>query len=374
MIVEIRGAAFKNKGAELMLNAIISKLRENYPNAILVMEPNNNEAPYIKRAQHGLFQKLSLDIPFISKFPTNKLRKYGIIHYTEIDFILDASGYMYGDVVTDLSDIDKYYKKIKENGGKIILLPQAFGPFNDKTVRKSFINISENVDKIYARDNISYDYVLNIVGDKDIVRRAPDFTNLIEGVSADQFDSNLNQFCIIPNYRMIDKTQKGKSEYYLKFLISITKYLISKKANPFFLIHEGDQDHWIAKEVIKELKTNVNIIKENNPLKIKNIIGQSKGVISSRYHGLISALSQSVPAYGTSWSHKYEMLFKDYNFEEGVLDVTKQDLAFKKIDLLINERSRNEIAERLRLASKGIKIEASAMWDEVFSLMDDHLK
>ena len=55
MVIEVRGVNFKNKGAELMLNAAVQKIRSELPNVRLAMKPGS-ENDFIKRAKLGLFQ------------------------------------------------------------------------------------------------------------------------------------------------------------------------------------------------------------------------------------------------------------------------------------------------------------------------------
>lgn len=76
-----------------------------------------------------------------------------------------------------------------------------------------------------------------------------------------------------------------------------------------------------AKSNIENTGKSIPIVSETDPLKIKGILGASKGTLGSRFHGLVSALSQGVPSIATGWSHKYQMLFQDYDFEDGLSDV-----------------------------------------------------
>ena len=55
MVIEIRKVGFINKGAELMLLAILDKLKKRYPNAKFVMYPGKDD--YVNRAKLGLYQK-----------------------------------------------------------------------------------------------------------------------------------------------------------------------------------------------------------------------------------------------------------------------------------------------------------------------------
>ena len=114
----------------------------------------------------------------------------------------------------------------------------------------------------------------------------------------------------------------------------------------------------------------INIVRETHALRIKGIIGASEGVISSRFHGLVSALSQGIPALATGWSHKYEMLFQDYGFPEGMLEVDANPEEIRgRIDLIISDVSRQRIRETIIDASLVQKQAASRMWEEVLGLI-----
>lgn len=377
MLVEIRGINFFNKGAELMLYSIIAKIRESMPQTKLVMAPPGGYSSYSKRARLGLYQKTWLHYGiqwgYLGKLIPKKIRQmYGMILDSEIDVVLDSSGFLYSDQwgVKNTREAAGCIKKWKKNGTKVIFLPQAFGPFSNPKIRKSIKIIIDNADRIFARDKVSYGHLAELAGEHENIMIAPDFTNLIEGDMPEDFDAQANRFCIIPNYRMIDKTRADESKNYIPFLVYCAKYLNDKGAKPFILIHEGDKDLCLGQKIVQGTGREIKIIQENNALRIKGIIGACEGLISSRFHGLISALSQGIPALATGWSHKYEELLKDYNFPEGIITVnSSQEKIKNQIDLLTSEKERRSIKQKILVASQIQKQKAIRMWDEIFTLL-----
>ena len=380
MHVEIRKAGFVNKGAELMLHAVIQQLNARYPNAKKVMEPGRAKSPYpyAKRSELGLYQKAWLwrkGIPFgdlASLVPAGLREQYGMVLDSEIDVVLDAAGFAYSDQWgPELSEeLARSSRRWKARGTKVILLPQAFGPFSDQRSKDAVKAFVENCDLIYARETVSYQYLIDLVGEMDKIRLCPDFTNLVEGVVPTDFDSQNNRICLVPNYRMLDKTSKRIAERYVPFMERTAKLLVEREAKPFLLVHEGADDLRLAQQV-SAAAGGLPIIKESDPLKIKGILGQCQGTVGSRFHGLVSALSQGVPSLATGWSHKYRMLFADYGFEEGVLDIDLSDAELAAaLDNLTEPQRRTELVSRLQTHSAQLKEQSRAMWRDVFAEID----
>jgi colanic acid/amylovoran biosynthesis protein len=169
---------------------------------------------------------------------------------------------------------------------------------------------------------------------------------------------------------MIDMTSQEQSRAYIPFMVSCAKYLLEKKSNPFILIHEGHKDMHLAQKIAKGAGGEIPIIKEDHPLNIKGILGSCQGSIGSRFHGLVSALSQGVPSLATGWSHKYKMLFKDYDFEDGLLDVTidEKDIR-KKIELIIDPDNRQKVQSVIIAKSNELKQQSENMWSKVFEIL-----
>jgi polysaccharide pyruvyl transferase WcaK-like protein len=378
-LIEIRGTGFINKGAELMLHSILERVRSELPHAEFAMSPSIDiSRPFIKRAKLGLYQK-----PYIVKYGINfsrllniipeRLRHmFGIVMEREVDVILDASGFSYSDQWGNNSckELELLCRRAKKTNTKFILLPQAFGPFKNSTNRNSFNLILRDADLIFARDKTSYNHLIDISPMASNVKIAGDFTNIVNGVLPVGFNSTENRFALIPNFRMIDKTDLSVSSKYVSFLTHITKYTQDHGMKPFLLIHEGANDLKIAKIIQKSVSNSIEILVEGDPLKIKGILSTVDGVFSSRFHGLVSALSQGKIAIGTGWSHKYQCLFEDYQFLEGMFDVSMQkDDLIQKMDSIFQENNMADAANRISRNANRLKVETNEMWEEVFSLI-----
>lgn len=360
-----------------MLRTVVSLLRRDFPEAKLAMTPGWN-APFIRRAQLGLYQKIwyqRFRVPFwrLARLIPAKLRNcYGLVMDSEVDVVIDASGFRYGDQWGEQMSrkAAKSIKRWKRQGTKVVLLPQAFGPFTSKLIRKHLETIIGNSDLVFTREKSSHENVSTVVGERSHVQIAPDFTNLIDGERPPYFEAGENRVAIIPNYRMVDKTDTETTSRYVPFLAACARAVIENGGSPFLLIHEGRNDVWLAEQVNAHLNDRLEILEEPDALRLKGLIGGCSGVISSRFHGLVSALSQGVPALGTGWSHKYSELFRDYGFEDGIMDIRADNDEIRgKIELVTRPDSRAALSEKLLAVAREQKAASAAMWAEVVKVI-----
>jgi polysaccharide pyruvyl transferase WcaK-like protein len=297
---------------------------------------------------------------------------YGLVTDKEIDVVIDASGFSYSDQwgVNSSLELANSSARWRKQGTKVILMPQAFGPYKNPRVRNAIKRAVNNIDLVMPREQISYDYLIEAVGRNKKISMYPDFTNLTEGVLPDYFDRNIHGVCLVPNHRMIDKAPDGQGHKYLPLMMRCAKYLKKKDLKPFILVHEGENDRLLANQISAAAGA-LPILTEANALKIKGILGASKATIGSRFHGLVSALSQGVPSIATGWSHKYQELFREYSFEDGIIsvDVLEADL-HNMIDRIVDEPSCSEISISLKRESERSKLFSQDMWGKVYSVID----
>jgi polysaccharide pyruvyl transferase WcaK-like protein len=378
MIIEIRGAGFANKGSELMLQAILRKTQSSLEDVTFTMAPDLGPRPYRKLAALGIHPKAWLHRYGIqwgylaNRFPRKLLQMYGIVSDSQVDVVLDASGFAYGDQWGPRRTVGmaRATRKWRRQGTKIILLPQAFGPFRTTKIGRFFEIVVENADRVYARDPVSLGYVRDCCGIASHIRESPDFTVLIPGQTPDSFEEHDHDVAIIPNGKMIEKTSSSTREAYLPFLVTCLRHFSNSGCRPFFLIHGGPKDEELARTANRVFGQEVPVIVLDDPVKIKGVIGTCRAVVSSRYHGLINALSQGIPAIGTGWSHKYETLFDYYGCPEMLVSPNDSATRLKSaMSTIVSQR--DEIAVRLQKHAIQHADAVNRMWNDVLNLIED---
>ena len=326
MIIEIKGVQFINKGAELMLVAITQALESKLDIEFsYALSPRNSPYPLRKKYQAyqkigNLFKRIDLSI-FDFLIPTSICETYGLVKHKDIDVTLDASGFAYGAQWTPamLKHSVRQARYMKRQGKKFIFMPQAMGPFDSKEYKKLIEEAVEYCTLMFIRDKQSYKYITDIVGKKNNVILSPDFTNIVNLPESETDGMNRKKIITyIPNNKMLSKqnTNSFGSYDYLSEFTDSAIYMQSLGYHVVILNHEGEKDLKLCKDIHSKLdKDNSTLLPHLDTLAIKKQIGRSDLVVCSRFHGCVSALSQGIPVIGTSWSHKYEMLFRDYNVE-----------------------------------------------------------
>ncbi len=388
--IEIKGVQFSNKGAELMLIAILEQLDKELGEYQITLSPGTH-LPYQKRARLGAWQKLSfrrgnIDLTgLFGKLPEklrNLLKRYGIVTEKDVDVILDASGFAYGEQwgAKSLKHTAKEVTRFQQQGKKYIFLPQALGPFTSNEVQKLAIKVFAKANLVFPRDDKSYRAVTELLSNEKVihVKQAPDFTCLVEPkplANEAQGKDDEKVVCIIPNNKMVSTFHHKKAgddeQSYIHFLVQAGRYYQQQGWNVVLLNHEGKEDQQICQQIAQELSDNNNevVIKEDlSAVGIKAYIGSVDAVLSSRFHGCVSALTQGIPCLSTSWSHKYQMLFQEYGVGKNVLDFKIDDKELEQTLVLFNDSLSSQKAQCLEHAEK-VKKHTRNMWQQVFSTL-----
>lgn len=378
MNIQIDGTNTSNKGAELMLYAMLEAIDKKEISDVVYYNPNSilNEISVetnlnFKRRLGLLIARYPIAILSRLKMPFNFFTSKFAVN--GVDVVLDGGGFQFSDQwnYSDayLDTLENYYKKLKSNGTKIIFLPQALGPFDTKSGKRTTEILNNYADLIIAREEISYNYIIKADVKPDKVKLFPDFTLPVKGNVPSNLAHLKGYVCIIPNKKMITHTESGSSAY-VDFFKDIIVRVKEKGFNVFLLNHEGDGDLEMCKVLNKEFNNAFEIVTGLNAKEVKGVIGNSYITISSRFHGVASSLSQGVPCLSTSWNHKYEMLFKDFGQTNRVINVTdNRDDVYSKLEEVL-DASKNEIIKNQLLTNKKVLVKkVNSMWEYIWSFI-----
>lgn len=325
----VRGGGFINKGAEAMVRTVQREMTTRLPHVRFYMEVPHHMAEFIE--SKGLS-------PVIANSSAR---------YAKLDGVIDVSGFALGDAWgVRNSQYYHYHNSIFESFGKpVVFLPQAWGPFTNQSMRQlsaAAINLSNCA---YARDKRSYQYMTELEGvDRQKIGIAPDIAYQFEGASEANalhvlmengiaLKEKKNTIGIMPNMQVYLRTEgKGTENKYVKLLIDLVKYFLSKRNFSIILIPHQVQpienpdtpdDRFLCDLITAALGNvpDVAFLRGYYSAEIlKAVIGQMDLIVGSRYHGIIAALSQMIPAVVLGWSHKYFELLRDVGIEQYIAD------------------------------------------------------
>jgi polysaccharide pyruvyl transferase WcaK-like protein len=374
VIIEIVGCSTRNKGAELLLIAI----KDHFVNEKEIdWAVSDFFGPWPERAKYGLRGRINGRRGYRQRFCSAAMGKKarlanGLVSDGDVDIILDASGFAYGDQhgIRPLRKNADYYSSMKRRGKRIILLPQAFGPFEKPGMKEQASRLIDAADLIYARDKHSFGYLTNVAPSCPNIRRAPDITIGLAVDSSDHRSPNGPfRIALVPNMRMMDKNEKSISELYIPFMISIIHNLMNQDVEAVLLVHDSDEDISLAKKINDGLNSPLQILQESDPVCLKRIISRFDLLIGSRFHALVSALSQGVPSICIGWSHKYENLMMDYGLADNVIALSSDGAAWCAIERLLDRRTWAHQKKTIESRKQAMIDEINAMWSEIGSAL-----
>jgi hypothetical protein len=372
--IEVLGIGFPNKGAELMLSAVIERYLDKYPKRKLVLQTYQ---PYSERARYKSFQKLwfenrHFELGRLAEFlPAGIRSRLGLIPDSQIDVIFDCSGFAYGDqwgLRKAKNRLGRNVARWKNEGKVVILMPQAFGPFTDPSLKEEMRRILKSADLVFARDKESLKHLKSLGGDFSNVHLSPDITFGVTSRHNPKYAALAGRPCLIPNHKIIAKSSTTEAEY-VEFFRNLVEEFQARSLSPFLLLHEGGEDLKLCRKIAEGAGVPVDIVAPNSPLSIKSVIGTSSFVVTSRFHGFVSSLSQGVPCAATSWSHKYEMLAGEFGRPEMVISQLNKDSAAMVAKQATDGAFLEQERGRLNVIAKERKAEVELFWKNIDRLV-----
>lgn len=389
MIIEVTGIGFPNKGAELMLRAVVEAVDKRLgQSVVLTCSPVfGSRASFRTIVDNGIYlqakyyiRRFEIGSAIANRLPRGMLRMFGCYAAKEVDAVLDASGLRYSDKfgLPTAKRALRQYQQLKKRGGKVVLLPQAFGPLTSTALRETVRRICACADLVFARDEESLAVLQDVTKNAPNIRLAPDLTHLVTPEPVGDSVRWGRSVCIIPNTKMVSASHGSSGEKYLTCLKSVCWACLRRGHPVLVLNHEGPGDEALCRSIMAEFQgERIEFYQPPTAVAAKRAIGSVFAVVTSRYHGLVSALSQGVPALTTSWNHKYEVFLREYGVVDGII---KPDGEIEQLGPIVNEwlsrlsQDRHEHKTTLQNIAMRYKSATEGMWDDVFCVLATHAK
>lgn len=372
--VEIIGISPFNKGALLMLEAIQAQFRVGFPHARFAVPLS---WPADRRYGYGLSCTFPRDRGRFDKsgacelLPRGFRQGVGLFAPSDVDVVLDASGFAYGDY-WGLEKLQRRLvpvaKRWKSDRKTLVMLPQALGPFEKPGMAQAFRAVLHKADLVFVRDAVSLGHVKALGTGLHNVRSSPDFTNLLHPELPARLEHVRGAVLLIPNEKMVGE-EESRRRSYLEFLARAVHKLSATGRQVLLLVHEGVGDRALAKDLNASLANPIAILDEPSPLVTKAIIGAAHATVSSRFHGLISALSSGVPSVACGWTHKYQEVMSDYGCADLHMDLADRPSWDEKLERLIEAAEEGQLLDSLQEVSRRQRAQGEEMWRAVFDLL-----
>ena len=385
----ITGGEFNNKGAEAMTLTALKHIYAADPGAAVYMLDTGENRKYeltaavtfvtaplylLNYLSHGYtfrdFLRWGKDVvrmllPGRQSYVPQLSRLLKI--FRSVDVMIDISGYALGSRWDEDKPVTycKWIRAIAENGGKVYLMPQSFGPFEfEHPETLALVKHSLALcQKIFAREEEGYRALLgfgltNVVKSADsvLLEQDADASALIRnyGQYVETFPlKNTKNAAIVPNYRLIDR-----GGYSLEQLLAFYSRVIDTFTDTdFYLTAHAGEDLELCRAVKERYPENERVILIDHvllPFNYEALAGQLDFVIASRYHAIIHAYREGTPAVILGWAEKYREVAALFDQSHYLIDLNDEESDLAAVKTLAGDcgRERIHILETLREIQK----------------------
>lgn len=310
-----------NKGCEALVYSFLNVIKEMLTTSDVVYNFSGTELGHVPECFN--------EINFMNIYPKLNDFKFEYIRFLkECDIVFDVT---MGDSFSDIYSKEYYdylmrHKRISQLLCKTyILLPQTYGPFNEKDSAKKAFKIFRNSTKIYCRDEISQRLLIdkfNITDSElasDMAFVLPYDKGMYAFSGREKIGINVsgllykggfnkeNQFNLSLDYKAL--VNQILSTLSRKYEVHLIPHVIDLKEDAY------DDDYKICKILQEKYPETILAPAFNTPIEAKSYISNMKIFVGSRMHSTIAAFSSGVVTIPISYSRKFEGLFNSLNYE-----------------------------------------------------------
>lgn len=388
--IVVTGGQLFNKGAQAMTFITVDEMAKRYPDLEPVLLSNRDyRRNHEERKQYrfsiqkypGTIQFILLQNPLIAAIlrligsPDTKAYE-DLMKETEL--MIDISGYALGSNWGYKKTII-YLTRIaiaRRYGIPVYLMPQSFGPFDYKGFAAPFVKrmIQKNLryaKAVMCREQDGYKLIHDEYGITNATL-APDLVLQNVDINPEKIykkvpklwteEIPIGSVAVIPNQKAM---LYGDPEALYKMYQRIAE-ILKERDKTVYLIYHSAEDFKICKEIKNRCETdNIRIIEEElSCLAFDALVQKFDFVIASRFHAVVHAYRNAVPAVVLGWAVKYRELLDLFGQGEFMFDVRGQ-IDADKVASAVADMCDSYIENREKIQSGLDKIRESKVFDKV---------
>jgi len=381
--VIIFGGGLSNKGAQAMTFTVVDQMKRRFPiENIYVFNTIDYKRDELEKRIYSfkiLPWKIGTAINLLNKkriidenkwtcsLDEEKMLKR-VLH--KADVFIDISGYglrSWGYGKIPLTSINQVYllriMLAKKLSKPYFILPQSIGPFSFNLIERFWLSPQFKLylkypKIIYSREPQGVEELKpftkkNVKNERDIVllNDGYNFGNIFKN----EFDlKNIkikrNSVGVIPNKQVMKRG--NKKEIYKMYKSIINKLLENGKC--VYILRHSEEDFFICSKIKNFFSNNENVMLisgDMNTIELENIIKQFDFIVGSRYHSIINAFKNGIPAFVLGWANKYEKLLEDFEQNSYIFDIRK-DISFRDLERSLRKILVNHEKESKKIISK----------------------
>lgn len=231
-----------------------------------------------------------------------------------------------------------YPLRIVKNDRPFVILPQSASLLN-RLGKCELLPVLKKANMVFFREEESYNYLSGLM-DNSRFMLTIDMAFFINKDNLKINDRYSGRIALTLRYHTVGDitlfTEDRIDKIYNIYSGIIRKYENEK----FVIVVQCEKDRLLSRKLAEEF--DVEIIEENDPIKLLAIYKGTKALIGMRLHSIILALSVGTPCYGIfykEWGLKNPGLMKRFEMPYSMLD-NSDDIDYTQIDRILTNKNR----------------------------------
>lgn len=389
-VVALGAAISANKGAASMLYALVDSIDQVLPGAGVVSlstypdaDRRENQSPNLEIIDYRPLSMAAVHFPLALLAAAVRLlggsgelfiRTRALRTLRDSAVVADLAGISFSDgrgVPTLI------YNALMTSvplllGVPVVKCSQAVGPFAEAMTRWTANLILPRVASVVARGSRTYDHLrglglANVVEGADLAflmavdeRHEKEARALVSVLSG-------RPFFVVSASSVVEELCAEHGLDYVDLMAGLVDRLVAETGSAAVLVAHSARpgqgpgrmnDLPVVRGIANRLagRSGVHLIDESlDPRVLRALIGDSRFLLASRFHAMISGLATQTPTVVIGWSHKYREVMAEFGLERYVVqfsDFNSDALLALSLELSAN---RDEIAEQIGLAIPAVQ-------------------